>query len=485
MHGKDRSAPPPPAAEALAELGVATAAAAIRDGDISSEAYTTALLRRARQHADLNAFITIDEAAALAAAREADKARAAGATAPLLGVPLAIKDSYLTRGLRTTLGVGNLRSFVPDEDADVVGAIKEAGGIVFGKNNLVEMSYGLTGHNGAYGQAKNPHDRDRITGGSSSGAGASVAARLVPAALGGDTVGSIRVPASLCGVVGFKPTTGRWSGNGVAPISHTLDTPGVLARHVDDVALIDRIVTNDAGAVRRRPSDLKGVRFAYAPRQYLALVDPEIEAHFKDTLRRLHDAGAEIVEVDLGDGFSSLADTLTWSLFFRETMAAVSEFLQRHELPVSFDDIHSALKPELRDAWTHLVVPSGDGYMPQDRYEAALSVDRPELQRRFDDAFGRSGAEALLFPTTPCTAPLIEQQWTFAIAGQEVSYLALARNTVPASGAGLPGVSLPTGLSSDGLPMGLEMDGARGTDRRLLDLARRVEAVVGALASPV
>lgn len=478
MHDKQRSAP-------FAELGVAAAAAAIRDGDISSEAYTTALLRRAREHADLNAFITIDEAAALAAARAADKARAAGATALLLGVPLAIKDSYLTRGLRTTLGVENLRSFVPDEDADVVGAIKAAGGIVFGKNNLVEMSYGLTGHNGAYGQARNPHDRDRITGGSSSGAGASVAARLVPAALGGDTVGSIRVPASLCGVVGFKPTTGRWSGNGVAPISHTLDTTGVLARHVDDVTLIDRIVTNEAEAVRPRPSDLKGVRLAYAPRHYLELVEPEIEAHFRDTVRRLRDAGAEVVEVDLGDGFSSLADTLTWGLFFRETMAAVSDFLQRHQLPTSFDDVHAALKPELRDAWAHLVVPGGAGYMPQDRYEAALSVDRPELQRRFDDAFRRSGAEALIFPTTPSTAPLIEQQLKFTIAGHEVSYLALARNTVPASGAGLPGISLPTGLSSQGLPMGLELDGAPGSDRRLLDLAHRVEAAVGALTSPV
>lgn len=484
MHDKERSAPTAPGADPLAELGVAAAAAAIRNGDISSEAYTTTLLRRAREQADLNAFITIDEAAALAAARAADKSRAAGAAGPLLGVPLGIKDSYLTRGLRTTLGVQNLGSFVPDEDADVVSAIKAAGGIVFGKNNLVEMSYGLTGHNGAYGQVKNPHDRDRITGGSSSGAGASVAARLVPAALGGDTVGSIRVPASLCGVVGFKPTTGRWSGNGVAPISHTLDTTGVLARHVEDCALIDQIVTNEPETARHGPSDLRGVRFAYAPRHYLDLVEPEIEAHFRDTLRRLRDAGAEVVEVDLGDDFSALAETLTWNLFFRETMAAVSDFLDRHRIPTSFDDIHAALKPELKEAWSHVVVPNGPGFMPESSYEAALSVDRPELQRRFDDAFRRSGAEALLFPTTPSTAPLIEHQFKFAIAGQEVSYLALAKHTVPASGAGLPGISLPTGFLESRLPIGLEMDGAPGGDRRLLDLARRVEAAVGALASP-
>lgn len=127
------------AADGLAELGVAAAAAAIRNGDLSSESYTSALLQRAQMHSDLNAFITIDETAALAAARDADRSRAAGSTAPLLGVPLAIKDSYLTRGLRTTLGLETLGHFVPDEDADVVSSIKDAGGIVFGKNSIDRM----------------------------------------------------------------------------------------------------------------------------------------------------------------------------------------------------------------------------------------------------------------------------------------------------------------------------------------------------------
>jgi Asp-tRNA(Asn)/Glu-tRNA(Gln) amidotransferase A subunit family amidase len=144
----------------------------------------------------------------------------------------------MTRGLKTSFGTKLLKDYVPDADAAVVAALKSSGAIVFGKNNLVEMSYGLTGLNAHHGQPRNPYDMNRVTGGSSSGA-AAVAARLVPAALGGDTVGSIRVPASFCGVVGFKPTPGRWSADGVAPISHTLDTPGVLARSVEDCALID------------------------------------------------------------------------------------------------------------------------------------------------------------------------------------------------------------------------------------------------------
>src|ERR1700722_16078482 len=129
------------------------------------------------------------------------------------------------------------------------------------------MSYGLTGHNARYGQVKNPHARDHVSGGSSSGSAASVAANIVPASLGGDTVGSIRVPASLCGVVGFKPTTRRWPRNGVAPISHTLDTTGVFARRVEDCVLVDRVVTGGQGAVRLEVGHgVKGVRLAYAPR---------------------------------------------------------------------------------------------------------------------------------------------------------------------------------------------------------------------------
>ena len=486
MQDKDtRSATASAPANELAELGVLAAAAAIRNGDISSEAYAAALLQLARQDSHLNAFITIDEDAVLAAARDADKARAAGSIAPLLGVPLAFKDSYLTQGLRTTFGLESMGRFVPHEDADVVRVIKDAGGIVFGKNNLVEMSYGLTGNNSHYGQVKNPHHLAHISGGSSSGSGASVAARIVPAALGGDTVGSVRVPASLCGVVGFKPTTGRWPRGGVAPISHTLDTTGVLARNVEDCALIDRIATGEAAASPTSPTDLKGVRLAYAPRQYLEVLEPDIETHFKETVRLLRDAGAEVVEVDLGEDFLSIAETATWNIFFRETAGTILDFLRYHNIPISFDEIYNGLKPDLKEVWEQVVLPRGPGSISVEVYEAALSINRPEIERRFTGAFSHTGAEALFFPTTPCTAPSIEQQSKFSIAGQEVSYLILAKHTVPGSGAGLPGISIPTGLSANRLPIGLEIDAPRGHDTALLDVARRAQAAVGVLSAPV
>jgi mandelamide amidase len=282
-------------------------------------------------------------------------------------------------------------------------------------------------------------------------------------------------------VVGFKPTTRRWPRNGVAPISHTLDTTGVFARSVEDCALVDQVVTREQAAeLSDGGYDLKSVRLAFAPRQFLDLVDAEVETRFREVVRRLQDAGAEIVEVDLGDDFNALIQTATWGIFAHETMGAISKFLRHHNIPTTFDAIYTGLKPQLNQAWGHIVLPGGAGATSAESYQTALNVSRPEIQRRLNKAFVAQGAQAILHPTTPCTAPLIEEQTTVHIAGQEVSYLALANHTVSASSVGLPGISLPVGLSRGGLPIGLELDAPLGSDRALLDLARRVEGVWGA-----
>jgi Asp-tRNA(Asn)/Glu-tRNA(Gln) amidotransferase A subunit family amidase len=227
-------------------------------------------------------------------------------------------------------------------------------------------------------------------------------------------------------------------------------------------------------------SDLKGVRLAFAPRQFLDLVEPEVEARFREVVQRLQEAGAEVVDVDLGDDFSALVQTATWGIFAHETMGAVSEFLRRHEIPITFDAIYEGLKPQLHQAWGHIVLPGGAGATSVEAYETALNVSRPEIQRRLSRAFFDQGAQAIVQPTTPCTAPLIKEQATVQIAGQEVSHLALANHTVLASSVGLPGISLPAGLSRAGLPIGLELDAPFGSDRALLKLARGIESILGA-----
>jgi mandelamide amidase len=337
------------------------------------------------------------------------------------------------------------------------------------------MSYGLTGLNEHCGQVKNPYNKARVTGGSSSGAGASVAARLVPAALGGDTVGSIRVPASLCGVVGYKPTPGRWPSDGVAPISQVLDAIGLLAREVEDCELLDAVLTGGTVSGSDESGDLKDVRFAYAPRQHLVGVDEQAHGIFRETLRKLKDAGAELVEVDLGGDFLALTNRVTWPIFFHDTMPAIREFLAVNEVPVSFEEIFAALGAHIQEGWSRSVVPFGPDCISAEKYRVALN-SRHELRRRLvSNAFERT--DALLFPTTPCAAPRIENQWNFHVAGQEVTDIFLSRNTHPSNSAGVPAISLPMAVNVEGLPLGLELDAAVGRDRDLLALARRVERI--------
>lgn len=169
---------------------------------------------------------------------------------------------------------------------------------------------------------------------------------------------------------------------------------------------------------------------------------------------------------------------LLGGIFFHETMGAITEFLHRHHVPTEFEAILERLKPELRDAWRYMVLPEGAGAISGDAYRSILTVSRPEIKRRLDDVFVVQGAHAILQPTTPVTAPLIEQQASFFVAGREVDQLVLANHTVVASLLGLPGISLPAGLSKDGLPIGLELDAPLGNDRGLLALARRIEDIL-------
>jgi mandelamide amidase len=246
---------------------------------------------------------------------------------------------------------------------------------------------------------------------------------------------------------------------------------------------VDAILTRSPVQGSNATGDLKDVKFAYASRQHLADVDGQVDSVFRETLRKLQDAGAKLVEVDLGADFLALTARTTWPIFFHETLPAVREFLAANEVPVSFDQIHAGLGERIKASWSHFVVPSGAGYVSDEKYLTALNADREELRRRLASiAFGQ--ADALLFPTTPCAAPRIENQWKFQVGGKDVTDIFLSRNTHPSSSAGVPGISLPMALNSEGLPLGLELDAAAGRDRDLLALARRVEQVIGRVPGP-
>ncbi len=465
---------------AIHELGAAEAAAAIRDGDITAEALTDALLARAAAAASLNAFITLSPDQVREAARAADRERAAGAASgPLHGVPIALKDNLDTADLPTSGGTPGLAGVQPKADAAVVAKLRAAGAIVFGKANMHELAYGITNNNAAFGPARNPYAPDRIPGGSSGGSGVAVAARLAPAGIGTDTGGSVRVPAALCGIVGFRPTTGRWSQAGIVPISHTRDTAGPMTRSVADCVLIDGVVTGEAEPVATVL--LKGLRIGVPRRSFWEDLDPEVATICEGVIKHLADAGAEMVDIDMSDE-AALDAEAGFPIALYETIPDLSRYLTDHGSTFDFAGLAARVaSPDVRGILNSLIGPTA---IPEAAYRKALE-QRAALQAAFAQHFREYGIAAAIHPTTPVPAALIGDDETFLHNGKPApTFMTFVRNSGPGSVAGIPGLSLPAGLTAAGLPVGIELSGPAGGDRRLLAIGAAVEALLPRLPAP-
>jgi mandelamide amidase len=464
----------------LTQLTIREAAAALQRAEITAEAYADALLARAAQAAALNAFIHHDPAQVRAAARAADLARARGGRlGPLHGVPLALKDNLDTAGIPTTAGTPALRTHAPVRHAAVVQRLVDAGAIVFGKTNLHELAYGITSNNAAFGPAHNPYDPSRIPGASSGGTGVAVSARIVPGGVGSDTGGSVRIPAALCGIVGFRPSTGRWSQAGIVPISRTRDTAGPMARSVDDCALVDHVVTgiDEIGMV-----SLHGLRLGVPRGHFWESLDVEVAALTEQVLRTLKDAGAVLVEADIPDA-ARLDAEAGFPIALYETVTDLDAYLAGHGSTMRFADVVAQVaSPDVKGILQGLL---GEGAVTEAAYRHALNVLRPQLQAAYDAYFRRHDVSAVLFPTTPLPAVPIGQDETVQLNGQAVpTFFTFIRNTSPGSVAGVPGISVPAAMTRGGLPLGLELDGPRDADARLLAIARAVEAVLPRIPPP-
>src|SRR6516165_6125473 len=258
------------------ELSATAAVEAMRKGDVRAEDYARALLDRAQQLASLNAFRTLNREMVLEAARAADKARAAGATLGMLhGLPIPVKDSVNTKDLPTSNGTRALEEFKAKDDAAVLKPLLAQGAILMGKTNLHELSYGWTSNNASFGPVRNPYDPQHVPGGSSGGSAAAVAGRIAPLAIAEDTLGSIRVPASMCGLAGLRPSFGRYPDDGIMPLTvNKFDQVGPLARSVADLLMFDLAVTGERGPVSQVP--LEGTRIGLVP-EYWSGLDPEVE----------------------------------------------------------------------------------------------------------------------------------------------------------------------------------------------------------------
>jgi aspartyl-tRNA(Asn)/glutamyl-tRNA(Gln) amidotransferase subunit A len=432
-------------------------AADLRARKVSSrELVAQSLSRIERIDPKLNSFITVTAETALAEADERDRELARGFDrGPLHGIPIAHKDLMRTKGVRTTAGAKIFADYIPQRDAAIVTKLHQAGAVSLGKTGLHELAYGITSNNPHFGAIHNPWDLSRIPGGSSGGSAVAVAAGLVPFATGTDTGGSIRVPASFCGVVGLKPTFGRVNIRGVLPLGFSQDHVGPLTGSVRDAAIAFQAMADDStGYVQPVNPDLGGLRIGWPQNFFLDCVDPEVAAAIDAAFQIAAKAGGRVVEIEVPDMEALRAAGATCLLV--EAAAALRPYLDRRS------DFGADVLALLDQGKT---IPGID-YIEARRTRRRIGRDFARLFEQVDCIFT---------PTTPITAPRIGQT-TVKICGviEEVR-TAVTRFTRVMNALGLPAISIPCGFSRSGLPIGLQIIAAAQREDLLLGAAAAME----------
>jgi aspartyl-tRNA(Asn)/glutamyl-tRNA(Gln) amidotransferase subunit A len=461
---------------------------ALERGEVRAEELTTACLQIIQQHDKrIGAFLLLDEEGALKQARAVDARRAKGEpVGALAGLPVALKDVLCTRGLRTTCGSKILGNFIPPYDAHVVERLRQADAVLIGKTNMDEFAMGSSTENSAYQLTRNPWDIERIPGGSSGGSAAAVAAGEVPLALGTDTGGSIRQPAGLCGIVGMKPSYGRVSRFGLVAFASSLDQIGPMARDVEGAGLLLEVIaghdSRDSTSVDRpEPAyrqtlnePVKPLTIGVAREHFGEGLDAEVERAVREALKVYERLGATIKDVSLPNSPHAVAT------YYLVATAEASSNLAR------YDGVHYGHRAAKFDNLIQMMERSrGEGFGAEVKrrimlgtfvlssgYIDAYYVKALKVRRLIKDDFDRAFRECdvIIGPTSPTPAFKIGERSNDPLA----MYLADVY-TISANLAGLPGISIPCGFTSSGLPIGMQILTASFEEEKLLRVARMYE----------
>jgi len=455
----------------LNRLTIADAQAKLRKREISSRDLTRACLDRiAAVEPKLNAFITVTEREALEQAGAADKRLASGDAPPLCGIPLCIKDIYATRGVKTTCASKILANFVPPFDATVIAKLRAEGAVFVGKANMDEFAMGSSTENSAFGPTRNPYDLKRVAGGSSGGSAAAVAACECLASLGTDTGGSIREPASFCGVVGIKPTYSRVSRYGVIAYASSLDQVGPFSRTVRDAAIMLRslagIDRNDSTCSARPVPDyeraltgeVKGLRIGVPKEYFVEGMQPEVEKSVRDALVNLQRAGARTVDISLPH--TSYAVAAYYLVATAEASANLSRYDGiRYGLRVPGEnniELNEKSRAEGFGAEVKRRIMLGTFALSAGYYDAYYLKGqkvRTLIRRDFERAF--ETCDVVMAPVAPTTAFKLGEKTDDPLTMYLSDIFTISVNL-----AGLPGMSMPCGYDNTGLPIGLQIIGA-------------------------
>jgi aspartyl-tRNA(Asn)/glutamyl-tRNA(Gln) amidotransferase subunit A len=458
---RPRVPPSPPTGRVTSPATIADLARALASGETSSEAVVLECLARVQDRgAATNAFIAVWADRALAAARAADQEIAAGRTrGPLHGVPISLKDLVDVSGTPTTAASAVRREHIAPRDAAIVTRLQDAGAVLIGKTNLHEFALGPTNDDSAYGPVRHPADNGLSSGGSSGGSAVSVALGMAWASIGTDTGGSIRIPASLCGVVGLKPSFGDVSTDGIVPLSASLDHVGPLCRSVGDARLLHEVLagsTPPAGVV----TGPRGLRLAVPRAYFLDRLDDAVGASFERACARLVREGATLDTATVPHA----VDTAPIYLCI-----ALAEAAEYHAATIETrpHDYTAAIRPRLQ---------AGRYILAEDYLRAQRG--RRQLTAEVDAAL--DGYDALLLPTVPVPAQPVGASTVRVGDWEESVRSALLRLTQLFNVTGHPAITVPGEPTPSGLPVGIQLVGARGATSRLLDVAAALEPTIGA-----